>query len=97
MCRLFSSLACSRHLAIVGGINRDRPYVEKPKAQAPRVGPEAARLRMRLLSTTPPPDQGMPGPCLPVELVGATQDTLILRLKNVPFDGNDEVYRYEVR
>lgn len=85
-----------RQTALVGGIIRSRQYMERPTAQIPRAGPDAGRLRMRLVSTTPPPNLTPPAQCPPVELVVAKDDSLAVRLLEVPFDGNDEVYKYEL-
>ena len=81
----------------MGGLQRERAYTPRREQRGDdhRVGPDAGRLRMRLLSTTPPPNQTRPGQCFPVELAAPpTTHSLTLHLREVAFDGNDEIFRY---
>ena len=87
---------CRIQQAVIDRIARDRLYVKKPKGTIPRAGPDAGRLRLRLISTTPPPELNIPEQCKPVEFVEATYHSITVLLKEVPFDGNDEPHRYEM-
>ena len=84
---------------LMGGIHRDREYTDKREQRGDdwRVGVDAGRLRFRLLSTTPPPNQTPPARCPPPGLHAATDSTVTLMLHECTHDGNDDIYRYELQ
>ena len=77
---------------LMGGIHRDREYTDKREQRGDdwRVGVDAGRLRFRLLSTTPPPNQ-TPLPAVHPGL-HATDSTVTLMLHECTHDGNDDIY-----
>ena len=79
---------------LLGKIRREHQRLDSPTSPRYRHGVDRFR---RELSYTPPPNQGKPSRCMPVELIEATPHSLRLRVRAVPDDGNDDIYKYEVQ
>ena len=52
---------------------------------------------MRAACQNRPPDQSIPSPCTPPVFVRAAPTAVAVRLAEVPDDGNDDIYKYELQ